>query len=301
MEYIKNALSKPTDWLLLGVVICLTVLVFYSRTVENMEDTQSNAKEDTTPTTVPAIPTVKVDIPPIGGAISEDQLRKAIKDVYKADIAAIKNLSDIANALQKGNGIQIPGKLIVNGETNLIGDVNTNNLNVKGNTTIKGELSTGNINGANINGTNIKGEQLIVKGELSSGLINSSGLNTGNINCKQIKSTDGLILSKTTPFDPKSKAQQEMFKVDGLTNLNGTVIVGDDIILDGISLKNIILQILSGFSVSRHWDSRLGDSRAIDNALGGFRNLKLDIAGTNNFWKTSSNDFSVGRDNLSYF
>ena len=39
MEHIKKNLSKPTDWLLLGVVIVLTVLVFCSRTVEKLGNT----------------------------------------------------------------------------------------------------------------------------------------------------------------------------------------------------------------------------------------------------------------------
>ena len=42
MEYIKKGLSKPADWLLLGVVIWLTILVFCTRNVERLSNTDDD-------------------------------------------------------------------------------------------------------------------------------------------------------------------------------------------------------------------------------------------------------------------
>ena len=149
MEYIKKILSKSTDWLLLGVVICLTVLVFYNRTVEHVTNTNDD-DEPTTPSTseLPSIPRVNVQVNEL--PVSQEALRHAIGEVYRADISAIKNLSDIARALQQGNGIQIPGKLVVKGETDLVGSVkklkvdgetNLNKLIVDGDTNLKNTLT----------------------------------------------------------------------------------------------------------------------------------------------------------------
>jgi hypothetical protein len=140
MEYIKKILSKPTDWLLLGVVICLTVLVFYNRTVEHMEDDEPTTSDNTLPV-LPVSPTISVNELPV----SPEALRKAIGEVYRADISAIKNLSDIAKALQEGRGIRIPGKLVVNGETDLVGSVYklkvAGETNLVGNVTANGKLT----------------------------------------------------------------------------------------------------------------------------------------------------------------
>lgn len=54
MEYIKKGLSKPADWLLLGVVIWLTILVFCSRVVEkldNIDEVYNAFNEDNTSST----------------------------------------------------------------------------------------------------------------------------------------------------------------------------------------------------------------------------------------------------------
>ena len=146
MEYIKKSLSKPTDWLLVGVVICLIVLVIYNRTVEHA--TNTNDEDEPTTSGIPSLPKVNVQVNEL--PVSQEALRHAIGEVYKADISAIKNLSDIAKALQEGNGIKIPGKLVVNGETDLVGSVKklkvdgeTNlvgNVNANGKLTVDGEL-----------------------------------------------------------------------------------------------------------------------------------------------------------------
>ncbi len=79
MEYIKKILSKSTDWLLLGVVICLTVLVFYNRTVEHA--TKTNDEDEPTTSEVPSIPKVNVQVNEL--PVSQEALRQAIGEVYK--------------------------------------------------------------------------------------------------------------------------------------------------------------------------------------------------------------------------
>ena len=181
MEYIKKSLSKPTDWLLLGVVICLIVLVFYNRTVEHLDE------EDNEPppsTDIPSIPKVNVQVNEL--PVSQEALRQAIGEVYRADISAIKNLSDIANALQKGNGIKIPGKLVVNGETDLVGS----KLTVAGETSLKNKLT--------VDGESSLKSKLTVDGETSlksdltvGGKLNVTGAtNLASLTASQYVATD---------------------------------------------------------------------------------------------------------------
>jgi len=103
MEFIKKGLSKPTDWLLLGVVICLTVLVFYVRNIERLDNVTDTS------------------------ATSNDAIRQAVNDVYKADTTAIRHLADVATALQAG-GLKIPGNLGVTQDLNVMGKINSASL-----------------------------------------------------------------------------------------------------------------------------------------------------------------------------
>ena len=144
MEYIKKASCEPTNWLLLGIIICLIVLVLYGGNIETLDNTSSENKIAPN-STLPTIPAIDVNFDKL--PISEEVLRQAIKEVYKADISSIKNLSDITKALQKGRGIQIPGKLVINGETNLSNTLKVSektnlmgNVNVTGKTNLIGEL-----------------------------------------------------------------------------------------------------------------------------------------------------------------
>lgn len=63
--------------------------------------------------------------------LSENQVKDMIKQVYLADVEAIRNLSNVAIQLQAG-GLTIPGNLTVQGEIN-IKDANTKLLKGDGN------------------------------------------------------------------------------------------------------------------------------------------------------------------------
>jgi hypothetical protein len=148
MEYIK----KPTYWLLLGVVIL--VLFYFNINMEHLDD----MSDDDNNTGISTIPSINTSLSPINN-IPKDQLNEAIKHVYRADMSSIRNLSDISTSLQKNKGIQIPGNLKIEKETNLIGNLKvvgettklsnnltlgetkTNNLNVSGETTVNGILT----------------------------------------------------------------------------------------------------------------------------------------------------------------
>ena len=67
---------------------------------------------------------------------SEDQIKQLIYNTYKIDVAAIKNLSNVAIALQNG-GITLPGSLTAKG--NIITD---GTLTAKGNITTDGTLTS---------------------------------------------------------------------------------------------------------------------------------------------------------------
>jgi hypothetical protein len=105
--------------LLLGIVI---IYVFFINKVEKMTDTTNTT----------------------------DQIKEAVKQIYLADVEAIRNLSNVATKLQS-NGLNIPGTLtaadlnIANGNAsgvfkfgskasiNSLGDINGNSLTVSGN------------------------------------------------------------------------------------------------------------------------------------------------------------------------
>jgi len=226
-EYIKKGLSKPTDWLLLGVVICLTVLVFYSRNVkEHLTSSENNTP--TTDPTVPTIPAVNVNVGTL--PVSQEALRQAIGEVYRADISAIKNLSDIANALQSGKGIQVPGKLVVNGETDLMGSVYK--LKVAGETNLEGSL--------NVKGETNLASSLNVKGEtnLSSSLsvVGVSNLNT--LNVKAETNLANLAVSKYVATDANKNLvslpyPDAILSYSNAGNSSTAIYSGKDITIDG--------------------------------------------------------------------
>ena len=68
--------------------------------------------------------------------VSND-IKEAIKQVYLADVEAIRNLSEVATKLQK-EGLTIPGDLTVTGQIkvgktiNASGEINNNNLSLSG-------------------------------------------------------------------------------------------------------------------------------------------------------------------------
>jgi len=73
---------------------------------------------------------------------TQNNIREIVNEVYKADVEAIRNLSDIADKLQgkgkyKNKEIVLPGNLTIRGNLNIDRDLKVNkNSNVKGQTTI---------------------------------------------------------------------------------------------------------------------------------------------------------------------
>jgi microcystin-dependent protein len=64
--------------------------------------------------------------------VSSDDIKKAVKDVYQADVEAIRNLSNVATKLQK-EGLTMPGKLTVQGGANIDGRLYFRNSNASNN------------------------------------------------------------------------------------------------------------------------------------------------------------------------
>jgi hypothetical protein len=62
--------------------------------------------------------------------VSND-IKKAVKQVYLADVEAIRNLSEVATKLQAG-GLTIPGNLNVTGTIKANGEISNNSLSLSG-------------------------------------------------------------------------------------------------------------------------------------------------------------------------
>jgi len=76
---------------------------------------------------------------------NEDKIRELINTIYKADVQAIRNLSDIALKLQgqDGKDITLPGNFRIEGNLNVGGSTAiTGDTTIDGATTLKKELTT---------------------------------------------------------------------------------------------------------------------------------------------------------------
>ena len=79
------------------------------------------------------------------GFAAIDDARQAVREVYNADIDAIRNLSTVATKLQAG-GLTIPGNLTVKDAINVTDITTTKNLQVNGNINANSNITTnGNI------------------------------------------------------------------------------------------------------------------------------------------------------------
>ncbi len=68
------------------------------------------------------------------------QIKEAVKQVYLADVEAIRNLSEVAIKLQK-EGLTIPGNLTVTGNITSSGNIVSNNISSNGNLLVKGTFN----------------------------------------------------------------------------------------------------------------------------------------------------------------
>ena len=145
-----------TTKLIFDIILTIVIIyIFFIYNVENLEDTSE----------------------------TNNQIKKAINQVYMADIEAIRNLSAVASKLNSVNKLTIPGNLIVSGEiksTNCFasgniaigsnvtkinaqikqnGDIDGNNLNLNGSITNIGNITVTNGN-INVSTDTYKGDQI---------------------------------------------------------------------------------------------------------------------------------------------
>jgi hypothetical protein len=154
-----------TTKLIFNIILTIVIIyIFFIYNVHNIKNIENIDNLDNTPETI-------------------DQIKKAINQVYMADIDAIRNLSAIASKLNSVNKLTIPGNLIVSGEVrstncfvngniaigsnvtkinakiNKDGDIDGNNLNLKGTITNIGNITVTNGN-INVSTDTNKGEQI---------------------------------------------------------------------------------------------------------------------------------------------
>ncbi len=113
-----------------------------------------------------------------------DDINQAINDIYKADINAIRNLSNISTTIMSNNdSLTIPAK------TTNVSDLVANNINTNNNiTTVK--LTSGTIDSGNISST----------GDINSVNITSTGdiISNANVKLKSSLCVDDLCIDKNT-------------------------------------------------------------------------------------------------------
>ncbi len=113
MEFFEDIKNGKYNLVLILILFVLSFHQYWSKSTEHMAD-------------------VSLDT----------NIKEAIKQVYNADVEAIRNLSEVATKLQAG-GLTIPGNLTVTGDINSQGNLTTNgNILSKGNMAVEG----GNIN-----------------------------------------------------------------------------------------------------------------------------------------------------------
>lgn len=136
--------------------------------------------------------------------LTENKIKELIRQVYQADVEAIRNLSNIATELQK-NGLTIPGNLTVTGKIVAKGGID-GDLNVSGNLNTDGKLlAKGGINGdLNVSGNLNTAGKLSVKSGIDmlgnlgiNGSINlvdgNTTLSKGSNNSLKVKTANGYV------------------------------------------------------------------------------------------------------------
>jgi hypothetical protein len=122
--------------------------------------------------------------------ISND-IREAVKQVYLADVQAIRNLSEVASKLQRDNNLILPGNLTVTGQINANGqiiaggEIRNNSFSLSGlntkidntNTSLSNSI-TSNVNSINKNITN---QVNIINNNLSKKYDKSGGTISGDV------------------------------------------------------------------------------------------------------------------------
>jgi len=130
--------------------------------------------------------------------LTEDRVKELIYQTYSIDVAAIRNLSNVATKLQT-DGLTVPGNLIVTGKIAAKGGVD-GDLNVSGNINTGGNVSTGGNLSAKggISGDIAVSGNLGVGGNLGvNGGINlvdgNTTLSKGSGNSLRVKTANGFV------------------------------------------------------------------------------------------------------------
>jgi hypothetical protein len=118
--------------------------------------------------------------------VSND-IKEAVKQVYLADVEAIRNLSEVATKLQAG-GLTIPGNLTVTGTIKASGEISNNSfsLSVLNNSINNVNNSVNNVNSSlsssinNVN-SNLNNQVNSINSQLSNKYDKSGGTISGNV------------------------------------------------------------------------------------------------------------------------
>ena len=120
---------------------------------------------------------------------SREQVKDEIRKIYKADIQAIQNLSEIAFKLQEGT-LTVPGDITIKGNINMKGGKSiksTGQLNIPSNINITGSISGNTINNINKKMSN-----------------NTNSINSTN---NRLKTVNNTLSNKITSSDSRFKAR----------------------------------------------------------------------------------------------
>jgi cytoskeletal protein CcmA (bactofilin family) len=246
------------------------------------------------------------------GFASIDDARQAVREVYNADIDAIRNLSTVATKLQAG-GLTIPGNLQVNESVNVKGSISTNNPTwngwISGNFGMSGKdrVVIGNLEnqatvGAHNNALNAW-TALRLQGDSINMIANNGNINaSGNLRIKGTNFTSGDMVmnggnnwlfhtpddNRRTMYVAPSKAYgNEDWNWGASTEFNadGSIIVKGNIIAGGMNIVNEIkalqtqLNTLKGQTVKYDEKIRIGNSHRIDGGEGSVNNEWLTVHG----------------------
>jgi hypothetical protein len=110
-----------------------------------------------------------------------NEIKEAVKQVYLADVQAIRNLAEVASKLQKDNNLILPGNLTVTGQINAGSEIRNNSfslsdLNNRINNTNSSLSKSIETNTNNIN-SNIQNEVRSINTKLSNKIDKGSFIN----------------------------------------------------------------------------------------------------------------------------
>ncbi|ULY68462.1 hypothetical protein [Chlorella virus XW01] len=189
-----------------------------------------------------------------------------IREIYKIDIDAIRNLSNLAKdltlngKLRVPGGLEIEGNLLIKGTSILekslqvVGDTTINNTNIKGIALLEKSLQV--VGDTTINNTNIKGTALlekslqvvgdtIIKGtallEKSLQVVGDTTINNTNINGNTVLEKSLQVKGDTNINNTNINGNtvlEKSLQVKGDTNINGNTVLEKSLYVKGETTIN---------------------------------------------------------------